>query len=417
MTTGLREIARIFLRIGLVSFGGPAAQIALMHRELVERRGWMTEPEYLRALSFCMLLPGPEAMQLATYSGWKRRGTLGGLIAGLLFVQPGAMVVLALSILYVTLGATAVAQALMLGVKAAVASIVLQALIRVARRALRGRSDYLIATLAFLALFLFAIPFPMAIAIAALWGWLSGRGQIIEGDLNAAPQLSATLRTIAVWAAIWLLPLIALWLVEDGILTRIGVYFAQLATLTFGGAYAILGWMTQTVVADFGWLTAGQMIDALGLAETTPGPLILVTEFVGFLAAYREGGIVLGIAGAVVTLWMTFVPSFLFIFAGAPWLEHLTQRPALQSALAAITAAVVGVIANLTIWFAAHVFFAEVPSISIGPVVVIAPVLDSAQPVAVLLAIAAGLLLIWRQWPLPLVLLISALASWAISAA
>jgi chromate transporter len=364
-----------------------------------------------------MLLPGPEAMQLATYAGWKLHGTKGGLIAGLLFVGPGALVILALSILYVSLGNLPLAQALLLGVKAAVVAVVIHALQRVAGKALKGGTDYVIAGLAFLGLFAFAVPFPAIIAAAAVWGWLRGRGRPVTGLPASAPPLAGTLRTVALWGAIWLVPLALLAAVEGGILTRIGVYFSQLAVVSFGGAYAVLGWMTQTVVQDFGWLTPAQMIDALGLAETTPGPLILVTQFVGFLAAWREGGPWLGIAAAAVTTWMTFAPCFLWIFAGAPWLDHLTRRPALQGALAAITAAVVGVIANLSVWFAAHVFFAQVPVLSAGPVSVIAPVLCSIQPVAVLLGLAAGYLLLWRHWSLPGVLGLSALASAALSAA
>jgi len=412
----LGALTRVFARIGLLSFGGPAAQIALMHRELVETRPWLTEEEYLRALSFCMLLPGPEAMQLATYAGWKLHGTKGGLIAGLLFVGPGALVILALSILYVSFGTLPLAQALLLGVKAAVVAVVIHALLRVAKKALKGSIDWLIAGLAFLGLFAFAMPFPVIIAGAAVWGWLRGRNNPVSGPITTAPPLADTLRTVALWGAIWLVPLALLATVEGGILTRIGIYFAQLAVVTFGGAYAVLGWMTQTVVQDFGWLTPAQMIDALGLAETTPGPLILVTQFVGFLAAWQEGGLWLGIAAAVVTTWMTFAPCFLWIFAGAPWLDHLTRRPALQGALASITAAVVGVIANLSLWFAAHVFFAEVPVLTAGPLAVIAPVLSSVQPVAVFLGLNAAALLLWRHWPLPAVLALCAAASAAISA-
>ncbi len=417
MAPSLAELTRVFARIGVLSFGGPAAQIALMHRELVEQRNWMTEEEYLRALSFCMLLPGPEAMQLATYAGWKLHGTKGGLIAGLLFVGPGAVVIMAIAIAYALFGAGAVAQSLLLGVKAAVVAIVIHALQRVAKKALKGQTDYLIAGLAFLGLFAFGLPFPLIVAAAALWGWLRGRGKPVTGLPSRAPPLGPTLRTIALWLAIWLLPLAALALIEGGILTRIGVYFSQLAVFTFGGAYAVLGWMTQTVVADFGWLTPGQMMDALGLAETTPGPLILVTQFVGFLAAFQQGGLALGIAGGLVTLWMTFAPCFLWIFAGAPWLDHLTRRPALQGALAGITAAVVGVIANLSLWFAAHVIFTDVPVVTLGPISMIAPVWSSVQPVAVLLGLGAGFLILSRHWPLPLVLGLSAFASWAISLA
>lgn len=415
MTPTLSELTRVFGRIGVLSFGGPAAQIALMHRELVDERTWLTEEEYLRALSFCMLLPGPEAMQLATYAGWKLHGTRGGLIAGLLFVGPGALVIMALAILYATLGSAPLAQALLLGVKAAVVAVVIHALLRVAKRALKGNGDYVIAVLAFVALFLLNLPFPLIIAAAALYGWLRGRNRPVTALSQATPPLTDTLRTVAIWGAIWLVPLAALAAVEGGILTDLGLFFSKLAVVTFGGAYAVLGWMTQTVVNDFGWITQGQMIDALGLAETTPGPLILVTQFVGFLAAYQTGGLSLGIAGALVTLWMTFAPCFLWIFAGAPWLDHLTRRPGLQGALAAITAAVVGVIASISLWFGLHVAFAEVPTLVAGPLHLPAPVWASVQPVALVLGLLSGILILWRHWPLPLVLLISALASWAIS--
>jgi chromate transporter len=409
------ELFRVFLHIGLLSFGGPAAQIALMHRELVDRREWLTEEEFLRALSFCMLLPGPEAMQLATYAGWKLHGTKGGLIAGLLFVGPGALLILGLSVIYALYGQAPLAQALLLGVKAAVTAIVIHALLRLAKRALKGAGDYLIAGLAFVSLFLLNLPFPLIIASAALWGWVKARGAVASGLPTTAPPLGGTFRTVLIWGAIWLLPLSGLILFEHGILAQIGTFFAMLAVVTFGGAYAVLGWMTQTVVNDFGWITQAQMIDALGLAETTPGPLILVTQFVGFLAAYKTGGLPLGLAAAAVTLWMTFVPCFLWIFAGAPWLDHLTRRPALKGALSAITAAVVGVIASISVWFTLHVLFTLVGHIVIGPLTLPWPDPASFQPVAALLALFAAVLILWRGWPLPLVLALCALGSWGIS--
>ena len=290
MTVSLAELTRVFARIGLLSFGGPAAQIALMHRELVEERSWLTEDEYLRALSFCMLLPGPEAMQLATYAGWKLHGTKGGLIAGLLFVIPGALVILALATAYAIWGTAAEAQALLLGVKAAVLGIVLHALQRVAKRALRGPGDVAVAVLAFIALFLLNVPFPAIILVAALWGWFEARGEATGAIRAPTPPLGETVRTVVLWLAIWLLPLAALALAGRGILFDLGLYFSKLAVVTFGGAYAVLGWMTQTVVQDFGWIAQAQMIDALGLAETTPGPLILVTAFVGFSRPRPKAG-------------------------------------------------------------------------------------------------------------------------------
>ena len=357
--TPLRDLIQTFGQIGLMSFGGPAAQIALMHRVLVDDRKWLTEKDYLSALSFCMLLPGPEAMQLATWSGWRLRGTLGGLIAGGLFVLPGALVVLALTMVYAAFGGVPAVQALFAGVQAAVAVIVIEALLRVGKRALKGPAALIIAGLAFLALFAFNAPFPLVILLAGAWGFVTARGA--KGDLPPRPTLSRTLRTIALWTTIWLAPLALLWLAEGGILAEIGAFFAKLAILTFGGAYAVLAWMAQAVVEEKGWLTLTQMMDGLGLAETTPGPLILVTEFVGYFAGLREmGSIWGGIAAAVVTLWMTFAPCFLWIFAGAPYIEAIGKRPRLSGALAAITAAVVGVILNLSLWFGLHVLFGQV---------------------------------------------------------
>ncbi len=410
----LGEATRVFLRIGLLSFGGPAAQIALMHRELVDQRGWLNEKQYLAALSFCMLLPGPEAMQLATYAGWKLHGTRGGLIAGLLFVTPGALVVLALSMAYAAYGALPLMQALFLGVQACVVVIVIEALLRVARRALKGRAHWLIAALAFLGIFVLQIPFPVIILAAALYGFATTRGSTTTPP---PMQPARTLQTLALWLALWLLPLAALWQLEGGILTEIGWFFARLAVVTFGGAYAVLAYMTQTVVQDFGWLTTDQMIDGLGLAETTPGPLILVTEFVGYLAAHKQGGIALGLAGALVTLWMTFAPCFLWIFVGAPYLDWIAARPRLTGALSAITSAVVGVILNLSVWFAAHVFFARVPEVTLGPLRLIAPDPLSLEPLALALAVLAGWLILRRHWGLPTVLALSAALSVALAAA
>lgn len=408
--TSFQDLFRTFGQIGLMSFGGPAAQIALMHRTLVDERKWLTEKEYLSALSFCMLLPGPEAMQLATWSGWRLRGTLGGLIAGLLFVLPGAVVVLALAMIYAAFGTLPVVQALFAGVQAAVAVIVIEALLRLAKRALKGRAALVIAALAFLALFALNAPFPLVILAAGLWGYATATADDGPRSRTPAPPLSATLGTVALWSVIWLAPLVLLTLAEGGILAEIGAFFAKLAILTFGGAYAVLAWMAQAVVEDKGWLTLPQMMDGLGLAETTPGPLILVTEFVGYMAAHRTGGWTLGLAGALITLWVTFVPSFLMIFAGAPWIARITADPRLAGALAAIMAAVVGVIANLALWFAAHVFFAQIGRADLGPLTLIAPDPASFRPALAALALIAGWLLLRRHMALPLVLVLAALA-------
>ncbi len=360
------EAIRVWARIGCLSFGGPAGQIALMHREIVEERQWLSEPQYLSALNFCMLLPGPEAMQLATYAGWKLHGVKGGLAAGLLFVLPGALVVLALSMLYGAFGNLPWIAAAFYGVKAAVLAIVIEALLRVARRALKSNVDWLIAALAFLALFCFDLPFPLIVAVAALVGYLRGSRET-AATTTTRPTFAALSSTIAIWAAIWLAPLalLALLLGPDHVLTQIGVFFSKLAVVTFGGAYAVLSYMAQAAVEDKAWLKAPEMIDGLALAETTPGPLILVTQFVGYLAALRQmGGVWGGIAGAIVTLWMTFAPCFLWIFAGAPYIEHISKLPRLSGALAAITAGVVGVILNLSLWFGLHVIFGKVERIT-----------------------------------------------------
>ncbi len=408
----LSDLTRTFARIGALSFGGPAAQIALMHRVILDEKRWVTEPDYLRALSFCMLLPGPEAMQLATWIGWRLHGVKGGLIAGGLFVLPGALVVLALSLIYAAFGQVPVVAALFTGVQAAVIAIVIEALIRVSRRALKSREAYVIALAAFAGLFLFKLPFPLIILAAGLWGFL--RTARADRDPAAPPPpaaLAQSLRAATAWLAIWLLPLAALILAAPGRLAEIGIFFSKLAILTFGGAYAVLAWMAQEVVDDKGWLTLPQMLDGLGLAETTPGPLILVNEFVGFMAAHQQGGWPLGLAGAAIALWMTFIPSFLFIFAGAPFIDRLTHMPRLSGALAAITAAVVGVIANLSLWFALHVLFATLPEFTFGPLSLILPDPASLRPVPALIAVFAAYTLLWRHWSLVAVLAISALAS------
>jgi len=319
------EATAVFAKIGCLSFGGPAAQIALMHHQLVEHNKWLSEKQFLNAISFCMLLPGPEAMQLATYAGWRLHGVWGGLIAGLLFVLPGAAVVLALAMAYAIWGDVPLMAAIFLGVKAAVLIIVIEALLKVSRRALKGRLSWAIAAAAFVGIFFLNVSYPLIVFLAAIVGYFAIR---IEGTGAPGPVLvrpSDTALTILIWLVIWWAPIAVLAsLSQAPILTEIGLFFSKLAVVTFGGAYAVLAYMGQDVVTQFGWLSAGEMMDGLGLAETTPGPLILVTEFVGFLAAHREGGIWLGVAGALVTLWVTFVPCFLWIFAGAPYIEAIS---------------------------------------------------------------------------------------------
>ncbi|MFM7335174.1 MAG: chromate efflux transporter [Tabrizicola sp.] len=412
MTPTLSDLTRTFARIGCLSFGGPAAQIAMMHRIILDEKRWVAEADYLRALSFCMLLPGPEAMQLATWIGWRMHGVTGGLIAGGLFVLPGAVVVLALSLIYAAFGQVPVMVALFTGVQAAVIAIVIEALIRVSKRALKSREAYAIAIAAFVGLFLLKLPFPVIILAAGLWGFF--RTRAVARDPGAPPPpaaLARSLRATAVWLVIWLAPLGALILLAPGRLAEIGMFFSKLAVLTFGGAYAVLAWMAQEVVEDKGWLTLAQMMDGLGLAETTPGPLILVNEFVGFMAGHQVGGLTLGLAGAAIALWMTFIPSFLFIFAGSPFIDRLTHMPRLSSALAAITAAVVGVIANLSLWFALHVLFATLTPTSLGPLQVLVPDPASLRLLPAAIAIFSAWALLWRHWSLAAVLALSALLS------
>jgi chromate transporter len=410
-TPQIPDLIRVFGRIGLLSFGGPAAQIALMHKELVEDRDWLTEKQYLQALSFCMLLPGPEAMQLATYAGWRVAGVAGGLIGGLLFVIPGALVILALAALYTVYGGVPLAESLFLGIKATVIVIVAQALLRVSGKALKGPLAWGLAVGAFLGLFVLQLPFPLIVIGAGLIGYVAANPTSTPTPAPSVP-LAQTGRTVALWSAIWLLPLATLWVVAPGgLLAEVGLFFAKLAVVTFGGAYAVLAWMVQEVVQDFGWLTTAQMMDALGLAETTPGPLILVTEFVGFLAGAQAGGLGLGLAAALVTLWVTFAPCFLWIFAGAPYVEWIATRPRLQGALDAITAAVVGVIANLSLWFALHVVFGEVTRVGTpgGPGLWM-PSAASIDVGAVALTALAAVLVFWRRLDLLIVLPLMALA-------
>ncbi|MGB3314996.1 MAG: chromate efflux transporter [Albidovulum sp.] len=393
-----RQLWTVFGRIGVLSFGGPAAQIALMHRELVEERDWLSEEEYLRALSFCMLLPGPEAMQLATYAGWKLGGIRGGLIAGGLFVLPGAAVILTLAALYSAFGQVPLVAALFLGVKAAVVVIVIEALIKVAKRALKARAAYAIAVLAFIAIFALNLPFPAIVLAAAIAGAvLLPRAPAKAMPRPANPHLPLTIGT---GLGLWWGPIAVLALFGQGFLVEIGLFFSKLAVVTFGGAYAVLAYMTQTVVQDYGWLTTPQMMDALGLAETTPGPLILVTEFVGYLAGAQQGGAGLAIAAAALTLWVTFVPCFLWVFAFAPYIEWIAARPRLASALSGVSAAVVGVIANLAIWFALHLFFARMGSSGSLPL----PDITSFQWQPALIAVICGWLLLARHWNLIAVL-------------
>ena len=411
----LGEATRVWARIGLLSFGGPAGQIALMHRMLVEERRWIGDGRFLHALNFCMLLPGPEAQQLATYVGWLLHGLRGGVIAGVLFVAPGATAIMALSVVYAVLGDVPLVGALFYGMKAAVLAIVLQALVRIAGRALKTVAARVTAGVAFLAIFALAVPFPVIVLGAGLAGWLSARAglawfsgsghggkvEIADRDtvLGEEAGISAAARRGAFLAggvalALWLGPVAAILALAPGsVFAEIATFFSTMAVVTFGGAYAVLAWVAQEAVATHGWLSPGEMLDGLALAETTPGPLILVLQFVGFLAAFRDAGgmepLVAGILGGVLATWVTFAPCFAWIFLGAPWMERLRGNRALSAALGAVTAAVVGVILNLSVWFALHVVFAETATVAAGPFRLVLPVAGSLDPVAAALSLLA----------------------------
>jgi chromate transporter len=402
----LAQAQRVWAGIGLRSFGGPTAQIALMHRVLVDERRWLSEREFLDALGFCMLLPGPEAMQLATYAGWKLHGVRGGLVAGLWFVLPGAIVVGSLAAIYAEFGHVPWIVAAFAGIQATVLVLVIQAMLRIGRRALTERRQLAVAIGSLLALGLFSVPYPLIVLAAGALGWSSSAPSLPRQEplaMHARPSAAASLRTASLWLAIWVLPLVALaaTLGPRHIVPQLGLFFSKLAVVTFGGAYAVLGYMSQDVVARHGWLTARQMLDGLGLAETTPGPLILVTEFVGFVAAHRahpESALAMGVLGAAVALWSTFAPCFLWIFAGAPYLARLREQPRLQGALAAITSAVLGVIMGLALWFAAHVLFARTFTIAFGPARLLVPELGSVAPRMLALTAVSAVLLLRFRW-------------------
>lgn len=409
----LGEATRIWWKIGFLSFGGPAAQIALLHREVVETKKWLSEAQFLNALSFCMLLPGPEAMQLATYAGWRLHGIIGGLIAGLLFILPGAVIIMALAALYALYGQLPLFAVFFYGIKAAVLVIVMQALLRVARKALSRPMHWLIAACAFIGIFFLALPFPMIVLAAGMFGFWMMPPDIAPPTAEPAHlSLAKTAKTILIWLVIWLAPLAALIaLGVPEILIEVGRFFSMLAVVSFGGAYAVLAYMAQDAVVQFGWLEAGEMVDALGLAETTPGPLILVTQFVGFLAGFKEGGLLLGLTAALVVLWVNFAPCFLWIFAGAPYIEWISNQPRLANALKAITAAVVGVMLNLSIWFALHVLFTDVSQRNFGIFIVWWPELATVEVLALFLFLFSAILAFRFNWGLTRILLFSASAS------
>jgi chromate transporter len=404
------EAVRLWFKVGCLGFGGPAGQIALMHRLVVDERKWVGEAQFLHALNFCMLLPGPEAQQLATYLGWLLHGVRGGLVAGILFVLPGFCVILALSAAYAAFGQLPWLMGVFFGLKCAVIALVAEALWRVAKRALKGPAHIVVAALAFLALFVFRIPFPIVILAAAIIGlamaWRSDGNAIktvAERVLVPSSKALHPFRTTLIGVGLWLGPiaLLAALLGSDQIFPRMGWFFAKMAVVTFGGAYAVLTYVAQQAVQSYGWLSTGNMIDGLAPAETTPGPLILVLSFVGFYAAHQQPGalapMLAGTLGAVFVTWVTFVPSFIWIFLGAPYVERLRQNRYLSAALAMVTAAVVGVIANLALWFALHVLFRDVSEVSFGIATLTWPDWRSADLLAIGLSIAAALALLhWR---------------------
>ena len=413
------DALRVWTRVALNSFGGPTGQIAVMHRILVDEKRWISEERFLHALSYCMLLPGPEAQQLATYIGWLLHRTAGGLAAGMLFVLPGFVTILALSLLYAAYGELPLVAGIFFGVKPAVLALVLEALLRVGRRALGHPVQVAIAAAAFVAIFLLQVPFPWIVLGAGVLGLAGSRvapdafrppkaalpagvtpvaDALLEDRVpdHAQPSAARAIGIALVCLALWWAPIAALVLANgaDDVYSRIALFFSQLAVVTFGGAYAVLSYLAQQAVATYGWLTPGEMLDGLGMAETTPGPLIQVVQFVGFLAAYRSPGALppwlAGTFAAVLTTWVTYVPCFLWIFVGAPWVERLRESALLRGALAGITAAVVGVILNLTIWFSLHTLFGEVRELHAGPLVLQVPAWATLDVAAAAIALGAA---------------------------
>jgi chromate transporter len=414
---------RVWLRIGLLSFGGPAGQIALMHRLLVDERRWIGEQPFLHALNFCMLLPGPEAQQLATCIGWRLHGIRSGRVAGVLFIVPGMLVMLALSIIYAHFHATAYVHWVFIGIKAAALVVIVEALLRVGKRVTRSRLHAAIGVGAFIELFAFNTPFPLVIAAAGVLGYFVSsqsevHPQVGDGNLNPpAISMRQSLITLVLGLALWCAPIVlaAWWFSADHMRVEIGVFFSKLAIVTFGGAYAVLAYMGQEAVSVHGWLSAGEMVDGLGLAESTPGPLIMVTQFVAFLGGFREAAPFSPLTGALLAsamaVWTTFVPCFLWIFLGAPHIERLRSNVRLSSAMAAITAAVVGVIANLALWFAMNVLFGRVETLERGALALPVPVFSTLEPVTLCLTAVAALALLKLLMSVVTTLMVCATAS------
>jgi chromate transporter len=416
----LGEAFWVWLRVAALSFGGPAGQIAVMHRILVDEKRWVSDNRFLHALNYCMLLPGPEAQQLATYIGWLMHRTRGGIIAGGLFILPGIVAIMALSWIYAAFGKVGFVSALFFGLKAAVLAVVLQAVMRVGSKALKNRVMIALAAIAFIGIFFFDVPFPVIVFGAGLIGFVGGRaglkqfevggghgakagmgsaeGAYLLGDdlpAHGRPSITKSLKVAGIWLVLWLVPVAALLLIlgPANTFSQIAVFFSKMAMVTFGGAYAVLAYVAQQAVETFGWLRPGEMLDGLGMAETTPGPLIMVLQFVGFMAAYRDPGtlspMLAGTLGGLLATWVTFTPCFLWIFLGAPFIEVMRGNKALAGALSAITAAVVGVILNLAIWFGLHTLFRQVQPIRAGGFHFDAPILSSVDPWALALSVAA----------------------------
>ncbi|WP_281806462.1 chromate efflux transporter [Methylocystis echinoides] len=412
----LAEASRVWAHVALLSFGGPAGQIAVMHRIIVEEKKWVSESRFLHALNYCMLLPGPEAQQLATYIGWLMHWTLGGIIAGGLFILPGAFSIMALSIIYALWGHVGIVAALFFGLKAAVLAIVIQAVVRIGKRGLKTIAMRGLAAVSFIAIFFFAVPFPLIILAAALLGYIGaaygstafaavGHGDAHEDGESllgnetpphARPSAKQAIKISSMWLALWLVPVVGILLAAgtENVFAQIAVFFSKMAVVTFGGAYAVLAYVAQQAVETYHWLTPPEMLDGLGMAETTPGPLIMVLQFVGFMAAFRSPGdmppLLAGALGGLLATWVTFVPCFLWIFLGAPYIETVRQNKALAGALAAITAAVVGVILNLAIWFAIHTIFHKTFAVEGYGFSFDAPVISSVDFWGLALSIAAA---------------------------
>ncbi len=436
----MRDATAVWARIGLLSFGGPAGQIALMHKELVEERRWISEGRFLHALNYCMLLPGPEAQQLAVYIGWLLHRTAGGLVAGLLFVFPGFITILALSILYASLGNTPWVSAVFYGIKAAILSVVVEAVLRIGKRALKNRVMVSLAIIAFFAIHFLGVPFPLIIVVSGLFGFAAHAlspdllpapalkdakeddGFIVDrliraGELqHITPNTRRSVITLLIWLIIWFAPVAASAVIfgPQNVFTALGLFFSKAAAVTFGGAYSVLAYVAQQAVDTYHWLQPGEMLDGLALAETTPGPLIMVLQFVGYLAAYRAetplSPVTAGVIGSMLTTWVTFAPCFLWIFAGAPYIEKLHGNRKLHAILSCITAAVVGVILNLSIWLTIHVLFARVDEMHIGPIRLLIPEISTLDVPSLLIAAASMVALLRFHTGLAKTLFVAAVA-------